>query len=155
MKKILKLIMTWILILCMVGCQSDSNEENKSSQNIQTESNNVLVAYFSLYGNVPYDDNVDASTSASIVISNQQKYGATEYIANLIAQKTNADQYPIEVVNQYSTDFDDVRDRNHDEQDNETHPELKTSQLDMDKYDTIFLGYPVWATTVQKPSIHL
>lgn len=40
--------------------------------------------YFSRYGNTEYPDDVDATTSASIVADGTGRYGTTEYIANMI-----------------------------------------------------------------------
>lgn len=37
-------------------------------------------------------------------------------------------------------------DDNHAEMDQDALPELKDSELDMSAYDTIFIGYPIWAT---------
>ena len=47
----------------------------------------TLIAYFSLWGNVDYPDGVDATTSASIVISNS-RFGTTEYVARMIQEET-------------------------------------------------------------------
>lgn len=46
----------------------------------------------------------------------------------------------------YSADFDETRDRNHEEADEEALPALIDSDLDIEAYDTVFIGYPVWAT---------
>ncbi|MEY8536279.1 cyclophilin-like fold protein [Blautia pseudococcoides] len=40
------------------------------------------------------------------------------------------------------------RDVNHNEMQQNILPELKDSDLDISKYDTVFIGYPVWATDV-------
>lgn len=46
---------------------------------------NILIVYFSRWGNTDYPDDVDATTSASIVPDGDGRYGTTEYIANMIA----------------------------------------------------------------------
>ena len=98
---------------------SDTNT-NVPDSPPQVESN-ILIAYFSRWGNTEYPDNVDASTSAS---------------------------HLIQTVTPYTTDFDELRDVNHNEMANNTLPELKESDLDISKYNTVFVGYPVWATDV-------
>ena len=50
----------------------------------------TLIAYFSLWGNVDYPDGVDATTSASIVISNS-RFGTTEYVAWMIQEETGGE----------------------------------------------------------------
>lgn len=54
----------------------------------QQSQGKTLIAYFSLGRNSGNFETADATTSASIVIDNTSRYGATEYIANLIMCKT-------------------------------------------------------------------
>lgn len=149
MNKLKILIILTMIMLGLTGCQSP-HEKTTSNYEDVTNMNNaqVLVAYFSLYGNAPYSQDVDASTSASIVINNNEKIGATEFIANSIANKTGGDIHLIQVKDQYSTDFNDVRERNHSEQADETYPSLVSSDLNMDDYDIVFIGYPIWSSTI-------
>jgi len=113
-------------------------------------STRVLVAYFSRYGNTDYDSDVDATTSASVVVDNGQRQGTTELVARMIAERTGGELHLIETVNAYPTDFNNVVDQNHQEISNGTRPEL-TSSVDASKYDVIFVGYPVWASTAPTP----
>lgn len=124
---------------------SDTNA-NVPDTPSQGESN-ILIAYFSRWGNTEYPDNVDATTSASIVIDGE-RFGTTEYIARMIQQTVGGDIHLIETVTPYTADFDELRDVNHNEMANNTLPELKESDLNISKYDTVFVGYPVWATDV-------
>lgn len=114
--------------------------------------NNILIAYFSRWGNTEYPDNVDASTSASIVIDGE-RFGTTEYVARMIQETVGGDIHLIETVTPYTADFDELRDVNHNEMSNNILPELKKSNLDISKYDTVFVGYPVWATDVPQAVI--
>lgn len=107
---------------------------------------NILIAYFSRVGNTEYPDHIDATTSASVVVDQAQQYGTTEYVARIIQQKAGGDLHRIETKEAYSTDFDEVVDQNHKEMQNGVLPELKESSLDISAYDTVFIGYPVWAT---------
>ncbi len=59
----------------------------------------------------------------------------------------------IETMLPYTADFDELRDVNHNEMSNNTLPELKESNLNIAKYDTVFVGYPVWATDVPQALI--
>lgn len=110
----------------------------------------ILVAYFSRYGNTDYDSEVDATTSASVVLENGRQRGTTERIVRMVAEQVGGDLHLIETVDAYPTDFDDVRDRNHQEIVNGTRPALD-SYVDTDGYDVIFVGCPVWASTVPAP----
>ena len=107
----------------------------------------ILIAYFSRWGNTYYPDNVDASTSASIVI-NDGRFGTTEYVGRMIQQTVGGDIHLIETETPYTADFNELRDVNHNEMSQNILPKLKESHLDISQYDTVFIGYPVWATDV-------
>ena len=126
---------------------SDAVSEPESTESEQS-ANNTLIVYFSRWGNTEYPSDVDATTSASIVVDNDLRYGTTEYVANMIAENVGGDLHRIETVTPYTADFDELRDVNHDEMSSNYLPELKESNLDISAYDTVFIGYPVWATDV-------
>lgn len=126
---------------------SDAVLEPESTESEQS-ANNTLIVYFSRWGNTEYPSDVDATTSASIVVDNDLRYGTTEYVANMIAENVGGDLHRIETVIPYTADFDELRDVNHDEMSSNYLPELKESNLDISAYDTVFVGYPVWATDV-------
>ena len=111
---------------------------------------NVLVAYFSRWGNTDYGTDVDATTSASIVLNDGQQVGTTELFAEMIQDEVGGDLYLIQSSESYPVDFDDVVDKNHEEQGENFRPEL-ISEVDLSKYDIIFVGYPVWASSVPTP----
>ena len=91
---------------------------------------------------------MDASTGASIIIDNGTRRGTTEVVARYIQTAVGGDLHLIETVNPYPTSFDDVRDRNHEEQADGTLPALKSRIENMEQYETVFIGYPVWAIDV-------
>lgn len=172
MKRITTLLLSLLLMYSLAACGSQreetENNESSSTENTSTSTestepsetesaqeptenlsdSNILIVYFSRYGNTEYSDNVDATTSASIVADGNERYGTTEYIANLIQQNVGGDIHLIETVTPYTADFDELRDVNHEEMQQNVLPELKESNLDISQYDTVFIGYPVWATEV-------
>jgi flavodoxin len=127
--------------------QSEPSTDPDSTTNTETK---VLVAYFSRYGNTNYNGNVDAVTSASIVVQDGEQQGTTELIARMIAEETGGDLHLIETVDAYPTDFNDVVDQNHQEAADGTRPAL-TGDIDVSGYDVIFIGYPVWASSTPTP----
>ncbi len=129
---------TWVKVR-VIESEAEGPQPNSGTSNI-------LIAYFSRVGNTEYADGIDATTSASVVVDQAQQYGTTEYIARMIQRKAGGDLHRIETKETYPTDFDEVVDQNHDEMNNGILPELKHSSLDISKYDTVFIGYPVWAT---------
>lgn len=125
---------------------SEAPKETEANQSKDISQSNILIAYFSRYGNTDYPDDIDASSSASVVLDGEERYGTTEYIANLIRQSVGGEIHLIETKETYPKDFDELTDKNHDEMDEGYLPPLKESNLDISKYDTVFIGYPVWAT---------
>lgn len=119
----------------------------------QKSQEKTLIAYFSLGHNFGNFETADATTSASIVINNDMRYGTTEYMATLIQQQVGGDLYSIEVTEPYSQDFNEVVDQNHAEMAENAFPELVGEPLDISQYDTVYIGYPVWATTTPR-AIH-
>lgn len=100
-----------------------------SSENdgIETNANgNVLIAYFSWGGN-------------------------TKGIAEEIQRQTGADIFEITLVHPYSDDYNTVLDEAQRDQNEQARPELASHIEDMDKYDTIILGYPNWWASIPMP----
>lgn len=133
--------------------QTQEPEETPESEMTETEnaepqeqSSSILIAYFTLGRNAEYPDNIDASTSASLVLDGEELVGTTEYVARMIQDNVGGDLYSIQTVEPYPADFDTVVDQNHQEMADGTLPELAASDLDVSGYDTVFIGYPVWAT---------
>ena len=126
--------------------QEELAETAESAETAEPE-NNILIAYFTLGRNAEYDANIDASTSASLVLDGEELVGTTEYVARRMQAYVGGDLHLIQVTEPYPADFDAVVDQNHEEADAGILPELVASDLDVSQYDTVFLGYPVWATS--------
>lgn len=129
-----------------------SDLESAPSNPDNSDGSKILIAYFSRWGNTEYPDDVDATTAASIVIDGD-RFGTTEYVARMIQQNIGGDIHLIETAKPYTADFNELRDVNHNEMANNILPELKTTDLDISKYDTVYVGYPVWATDVPQAVI--
>lgn len=125
--------------------------EPKTSESVETpakeNNSNILIVYFSRWGNTEYPDDVDATTSASIV-ADGGNYGTTEYLARLIQENVGGDLHQIQTQEPYPIDFDELRNLNHSEMADGYLPALMKSNLDISMYDVVFIGYPVWATDV-------
>lgn len=122
-------------------------DNNVSDEFFSQDKSNILTVYFSRWGNTEYPNDVDATTSASIIID-KERFGTTEYVARMIQETVGGDLHFIETVTSYPEDFNELRSVNHDEMEKNSLPKLKESNLDISKYETIFVGYPVWATDV-------
>lgn len=173
MKNQFLLLASLLLILSVTGCSGNQAEQSVKNSDMVTETesqtiseepstvqpesseaeqateeeNNVLIVYFSRWGNTEFPEDVDATASASIVADGED-YGTTEYVARLIQTQIGGDLHLIQTQEKYPADFDELRDLNHKEMAEGYLPLLVESDLDVSQYDTVFIGYPVWATDV-------
>jgi flavodoxin len=93
----------------------------------------ILVAYFSRTG----------STYMSGKIVNTP-VGYTEVVAKMIQEMTGCDLFKIEVVNPYPKNYYLTAIVTRKEQKNNARPELTAHVENMDAYDVVILGYPIW-----------
>ena len=70
--------------------------------------------------------------------------GTTEKAALKIRELLNADLVELEPVTTYPTDYNAHVEVVQNEQNDNARPPLKTTVNDFDKYNTIFIGYPIW-----------
>lgn len=144
MKKSLAFLLSIFMMVSLAACGAESTEPEETET---LRDGSLLIVYFSRWGNTEYPDDVDATTSASIV-ADGENYGTTEYVARMIQENVGGDLHLIRTQEPYPTDFDELRDLNHEEMAEDYLPALVESDLDISGYDTVFIGYPVWATAV-------
>ena len=108
---------------------------------------NILVAYFT----VPETSGVDAVAQASRVVENGEVVGNVEFIARTIQEETGADLFAIETVQAYPGTHAELLDFAAAEMEVNARPELATQLDNLDQYDVIFLGYPIWNADLPMP----
>lgn len=92
-----------------------------------------LIIYFSRTGENYMSDG----------IRNIEK-GNTEIVAEFIKDATDADIFKVETIKDYPYNYRECCDVAKDEIDNDERPELKDKLANIDKYDVIYIGGPVW-----------
>ena len=95
-----------------------------------SDGNNILVAYFSRA-----DENYNVGTIDK---------GNTQIVAEYIADEVGADSFHIETVTPYPAEYDDCCDVAKQELADKARPELNGTVDNMEQYDIVFLGYPIW-----------
>lgn len=154
MKKTVILLSVMISFI-LSGCQSDQENNSDLIQSsgastevsMNKEYGNVLVAYFS----EPESEGTDAVAGASRVIEDGEILGNTEQIATWIARSVKSDMYQIESVDDYPGNHDELVDQAEKEKEENVRPKLKASIEDLENYDTIFIGYPIWWSDLPMP----
>lgn len=124
-RKIITGIFIIFSILLITGCKKN-NESSKDNNELKTN-NNSVVLYFSATG-------------------------TTKKIAMRIASQSNSDIIEIIPKEEYKAEDlnynNDCR-ANREQKDSKSRPEIKNT-IDISKYDTIYLGYPIWWGTNPK-----
>lgn len=158
MKRVLFILLAGIMVFSMTAC--GGSENNETSENtfssmqpqaeipaesedteevsgetseVQTEpvdGSNVLVAYFSRTG-----ENYNVGVIEK---------GNTEIVAEMIAEQIGGQLFEISTVTPYPEDYDACTDVARQEQSENARPELAANVENMENYDVVFLGYPIW-----------
>ena len=90
---------------------------------------------------------------AKVLVLYYSQTSNTEQVANEIASRLNADKEAIVAVNPYDGDFHATIERCLQEREGGILPEIQPVAANLDDYDIIFLGYPVWFGTFAPPVI--
>lgn len=77
--------------------------------------------------------------------------GNTKTIAGIISGQVGGDLIELVPTTAYPTDYDVCVDIARKELDQQTRPTLKTTIADMASYDTVYVGYPIWWSTIPMP----
>ncbi len=128
MKKILLVPFMLLLTISVIACDNDSPEtaepENngENNNNISGENGRYLVLFASRSGN-------------------------TESMANEIARSLGCDILEVEPTTPYDSDYNTMLQRSQREQaaiEAGNYPAINTSVENLETYDIIFIGYPIW-----------
>ena len=130
-----KLILSLFVILTIFTITACKKEEKKEEQNNNNQ-----------------EQKEEVKTNGNSVVLYFSATGTTKKIAERIADKSNSDIIEIVPKEEYKSEDlnynSDCR-ANREQQDSKARPEIKNT-IDLSKYDTIFLGYPIWWGTNPK-----
>ena len=144
-KKVIKILLIIVLILLVAGViylftgknmDSVSDSVEKGTKNTKT-----LVVYFSRQGEIPGDND---AVSAATKSSNGTSQSDTRAAAKMIQKATGADLYQIKTKKYYRKSFMGTASKAWIEERLNQRPELAAKLKDLDQYDTIYVGYPIW-----------
>ena len=138
MKKTLVLILSLLVSASLTACGSstattETKQEHAGSSNTQpaqpqtqSKPKKVLVAYYSWGGN-------------------------TREVARQIQKSTGGDLFEIQPVTPYPSDYEATTKQAKEEIASEFKPALKAKVDNLNSYDVVFVGSPVWWGTVASP----
>lgn len=104
--------------------------EDAAASEEETQGNKTLVAVFSLAGE---------QYGVGVI-----EKGNTAIIADMIVEVTGADLFSIEAVTPYPETYDGLLEISQQENQSDTRPAISGTVEDMEQYDRVFIGYPIW-----------
>ena len=156
MKRTLSFLLTLALMFTLFACGSDSGQGNPTSDPAQEETTPASEApETSPAGQpdstVPSESEAPGETSGGeqkILIAYFSATNNTKNIANYLNEILDADLYEIVPKTPYTSDdlnYNDSSSRSSQEMnDPDARPAISGSVDNMEQYDVIFLGYPIW-----------
>lgn len=94
--------------------------------------------------NAPVNNNDNEADELSTLVVYFSNSGNTEILANFIHNYVGGDIVALEPTVAYPEDYNDLLDVAQEEQQSDARPEFNDLNIDIDDYDTIFIGYPNW-----------
>ena len=110
----------------------------------------ILIAYVSRAGE-NYNVGISDPNSASAAYAGYIEKGNTQIVAEIIAELTGGHLYHITTVEPYPDDYASMLTRAQEELDNNARPELAGELPNLDDYDMIMIGYPIWHAATPRP----
>ncbi len=143
-KKFALIFMPVLLVLALAACGRNASRPvstqdaagtvtttpEYSTETTEAPAGKTLAAYFSRTGE---------NYGVGVI-----EKGSTEIIAEMIAEKTGADIFRIKTVSAYPESYDECTAVAKRERDSGARPELVSTMANLDDYDVIYLGYPIW-----------
>lgn len=126
-------------LITIINSQTTMDTPANTEENTETNLLNnkkVLIAYFSQERVIPED--IDSFSAATPHIGN------TATAAREIQKQIGGDIFEIVTIKTYPIDDNSSSGIAQQELSDNVRPELSTHVQDMDSYDVIFIGYPIW-----------
>jgi flavodoxin len=122
-----KMILNAVVLFVMISITGQIGlAQKESDMPARSKNNKFLVVYFSHTGN-------------------------TRAIANQIHKRVGGDIFEIKTVDPYTNDYDALVQQARKELDSDFRPKLKSQVQNIDSYDVVFVGYPIWWGTYPMP----
>lgn len=115
-----------IFLAVLVSCTNGNAEEEIRNNDTSINTNRTLIVYFSWSGN-------------------------TRTVANIIHEITGSNIVEIEPEEPYPDVYNEVVARFQNERDNNILPSLRTQVENIDDYDTLIVGSPIWGGLLSPP----
>lgn len=141
MKKVISIFTAVFMAFSLSACGNNSDTASAASNTVSDTSAAKITDTKS--DTETQKDQPDNGESSDILIVYFSETGNTEILAELIHEQVGGDMFRIEPVTPYPLG-EELFDYTKAEQDNDERPEISGSVENMEQYDTVFIGYPIW-----------
>lgn len=140
MKRFLVCCISFLLFFSLSACSGQSNTADES-ETTPTES--------SLGENNPVtSEEPTAESDQSVLVAYFSRSGNTETVAEFISEDIGGELFEIVPEEPYPDDYDATVERYQHERDEGIRPVLASSVENMDDYEVVFVGYPIWGSDI-------
>lgn len=145
MKKITSIMLALMMIFALVACGSNTTKEGSSTPS-ESSVADTPESTESSAGLPAVSEETDAEIKALVAYFSWSSSHNTQTMAEYVADAAGGELFRIEPKTPYTTDYNAVIDVAQEEQNNNARPALAQTltQEQLDEYDVIFIGYPVW-----------
>ncbi|MCD8154536.1 MAG: aldo/keto reductase [Clostridiales bacterium] len=151
MKRLIALFLSVCMIFLLAACNSESAESSSDSENstVSIADSQLEVAAATLTKeNIDESSDADSSsTGSNILVAWFSCTGTTKQIAQWVTGETGADSYEIVPEDPYTEEdlayYTGGR-ADQEQADSSARPAISGSVENIEQYDVIFLGYPIW-----------
>lgn len=121
-----------------------------SNEQLNWKGNKPLVVYFTRVGNTDFEPDIDAVSGASLLKSDGELMGNTQFMAKMLQEMLDCDTAAIELTEyHYPSSYSDTC--NVGGKEIREHARPKIRNIDVSGYDDIILVYPIWWGTIPMP----
>ncbi|MDM0045873.1 flavodoxin [Variovorax dokdonensis] len=92
-------------------------------------------------------DAAPSTTDSTVLVACFSRTGNTRVVAGLLRRALRAQEFEIEPATAYPEDYLATVEQARQERDRATQPALRAKVADIDRYDTVLLGFPIWGET--------
>lgn len=138
------LIIAVIAIVVGINLARNNNENTSTVQNEASSENQAVGQVVNNETNTQENQNNQEGGAGKALVVYFSHTGNTENVANFIHQAVGGDIVKLETEEQYTDNYNDLLDIAQEEKNENARPALSTKIDNIDEYDTIFLGYPIW-----------
>jgi len=92
--------------------------------------------------------NANVQGKSRVLVAYFSRSGNTRVIAGVIHRSLNTDLFEIEPATPYPEDYFQTVEQAKNEHERGLKPALKNSVTDISRYETVYLGFPIWGTSV-------